>query len=328
MINFFVTWEHKYTVTSFLRTWSNRVGDIFRIVPYEYLSTIKGIQPGAFIFSDIDRLRPKQVRDVERFCDLIATEFDPSLILNHPRGLLQRRELLQTLWEKGINQFRVFPFDHQGDHICYPAFMRFANQHNGPASGLLRNADERRLAAEKLLSSTDGDITQAIIIEFCDTVGADGLYRKYSAFRIGDKIVPGHVLFSSNWITKDSPPEPLREEEQSYLAENPHREELRQIFDLAGITYGRIDYGLRAGKIQVWEININPTLIQKQEKYATDKLALKQQLVDQLSDAFLDVHSRANSIPPRKVSPPAGLLPIIGFRPRTRLRRLLFRRTL
>ena len=327
MINYFVTWGHKYTVTSFLRTWSNRVGDAFRIVPYEFFSTIKGIRPGAFIFSDIDRLQPKQVRDVERFCDLIATEFDPALILNHPRGLLQRRELLQMLWEKGINQFRVFPLDYRGDDICYPAFMRFANQHN-PASGLLRNADERRLAAEKLLSSTDGDITQAIIIEFCDTIGADGLYRKYSAFRIGDQIVPGHVLFSPNWITKDSPPEPLREEERSYLAENPHREELRQIFDLAGITYGRIDYGLRAGKIQVWEINLNPTLIQEREKYATDKLALKQQLVDKLSDAFLDVHSRANSVPPRKVTPPPGLLPLVGFRPRTRLRRLLFTRTL
>ena len=86
MINFFVTWEHKYAVTSFLRTWSNCVGDVFRIVPYEYLSTIKRIQPGAFIFSDIDRLRPKQVRDVERFCDLIATEFDPSLIFSITRG--------------------------------------------------------------------------------------------------------------------------------------------------------------------------------------------------------------------------------------------------
>jgi hypothetical protein len=143
MINYFVTLREKITVTSFLRTWSNRVGDAFRIVPYEFCSRIKGIRPGVFIFSDIDQLQPEQVRDIERFCDLIATEFGPSLIFNHPRGLLQRRELLQMLWEKGVNQFRVFPLEYQGDDICYPAFMRFANQHNGPASGLLRNADER-----------------------------------------------------------------------------------------------------------------------------------------------------------------------------------------
>jgi hypothetical protein len=71
MISYFVTWQHKYTLTSFLRTWSNRIGHAFRIVPYEYFSMIKGIRPGAFIFSDIDRLQPKQLRDVERFCDLI-----------------------------------------------------------------------------------------------------------------------------------------------------------------------------------------------------------------------------------------------------------------
>jgi hypothetical protein len=225
-------------------------------------------------------------------------------------------------WEKGINQYRDFPLDYQGDDITYPIFMRFANQHYS-ASGLLHNADERRLAAEELLSSTDGDITQAIIIEFCDTIGADGLYRKYSAFRIGDQIVPGHVLFSPNWITKDSPAEPLREEERSYLAENPHREELRQIFDLAGITYGRIDYGLRGKNSSLGD---QP---QSNAHSGARKVSYRQAGADKLSDAFLDVQSRANSISPRKVSvSPPGLLPIVGFRPRTRLRRLLFRRTL
>jgi hypothetical protein len=135
-----------------------------------------------------------------------------------------------------------------------------------------------------------------------------------------DGVVPGSANHADHQMTVADNP--------SYIG-IPHREELRQIFDLAGITYGRIDYGLRAEKIQVWEINLNPTLIQGREKYHTDKLALKQQLVDKLSDAFLDVHSRANSISPRKVSVSLpGLLPIVGFRPRTRLRRLLFRRTL
>jgi hypothetical protein len=77
------------------------------------------------------------------------------------------------------------------------------------------------------------------------------------------------------------------------------------------------------GGFAVWPLKqktTNPVLIQERERYATDKLALRQQLVDKLSDAFLDVLSRANSIPPRTVSPPAGLLPIVGFRPSKRRR--------
>jgi hypothetical protein len=32
-------------------------------------------------------------------------------------------------------------------------------------------------------------------------------------------------------------------------------------FELAGIEYGRIDYGIKDGRIQVREINKNPTLV-------------------------------------------------------------------
>jgi len=33
---------------------------------------------------------------------------------------------------------------------------------------------------------------------------------------------------------------------------------LRRIFDIAGIDYGRIDYSLRDGAVETWEINTNP----------------------------------------------------------------------
>ena len=36
--------------------------------------------------------------------------------------------------------------------------------------------------------------------------------------------------------------------------------QLREIFDLAQIEYGRIDYGMLDGKVQCWEINTNPGL--------------------------------------------------------------------
>ncbi len=50
------------------------------------------------------------------------------------------------------------------------------------------------------------------------------------------------------------------EEEFSYIQNNPHQKELRDIFDIANIEYGRIDYGFNDGKLQVWEINTLPVI--------------------------------------------------------------------
>jgi hypothetical protein len=66
-------------------------------------------------------------------------------------------------------------------------------------------------------------------------------------------------------------------------------------------------------------------LIQEREKYAADKLAIKQKLVDDLSDALLELHRRADSLPPLTVPVPAKLCPVVGLRPRTRFRRVLRR---
>ena len=45
-----------------------------------------------------------------------------------------------------------------------------------------------------------------------------------------------------------------------YQRENPHAAWLARVFDLAGIEYGRVDYGVAGGVPQVWEINLNATI--------------------------------------------------------------------
>jgi hypothetical protein len=42
------------------------------------------------------------------------------------------------------------------------------------------------------------------------------------------------------------------------MKQNPHEKSLNNVFDLAGINYGRIDYSILHGKPVVWEINTNP----------------------------------------------------------------------
>ena len=76
------------------------------------------------------------------------------------------------------------------------------------------------------------------------------------------RVIPRHLFFSKAWVVKDAQIVDAEriQLEQRYLDENPHEAALRSIFELARIDYGRIDYALRGGEIEVWEINTHPTL--------------------------------------------------------------------
>jgi hypothetical protein len=52
----------------------------------------------------------------------------------------------------------------------------------------------------------------------------------------------------------------MAEEEGDYVLTNPHGAVLRELFDLAKVGYGRIDYAVKDGRIQTWEMNLNPTI--------------------------------------------------------------------
>jgi hypothetical protein len=104
---------------------------------------------------------------------------------------------------------------------------------------------------------------QLLVVEFCETAGADGLYRKYSIFRIGDTYVPRYLHIGRHWMTKSytrGADEGLVLEEMAYLRENPDAAWVREVFEMAHIEYGRLDYGLRDGRPQAWEINLTPVL--------------------------------------------------------------------
>jgi hypothetical protein len=101
-------------------------------------------------------------------------------------------------------------------------------------------------------------------VEFCDTRRSDRIYRKYAAFLVGEVLIPRHVFFGMDWNVQhdeELQAEPRHaEEERRYLEDNPHADQLREIFAIANIRYGRVDYGLLDGRIQTWEINTNPTV--------------------------------------------------------------------
>jgi hypothetical protein len=285
MIMIFITGKNTNTLRPFLDTWPNEAAASIRLVPYEHMHRLLHVKPGVFLFSDIERLKPWSQQAAELLCGEVQKHFGAACVVNHPARVLRRYALLSRLWESGFNAFRIFSLPADAERMRFPVFIRRANDHSGSLTPLIKNRAEFE-ARYKALRWAGVKPAQLIAVEFCDTLGEDGFYRKYSAFRVGERIIPGHIICSKDWVTKNSPPEPLRDEERDYLLNNPHQHELMRIFRMANIDFGRIDYGLKDGKIQVWEINTNPVLIQSQDKYSADKLPMKQRLVDQLAQAF------------------------------------------
>jgi hypothetical protein len=89
----------------------------------------------------------------------------------------------------------------------------------------------------------------------------------------------------------------LLEEQIRYLESNPHEKQLMEIFRLARIEWGRIDYSLLDGRIQVWEINTNPHIIRRPEKIKKEILPAYARFVELLRPAFSELAGRTNSEP-------------------------------
>jgi hypothetical protein len=73
-------------------------------------------------------------------------------------------------------------------------------------------------------------------------------------------------------------------EEWAYLHDNPHERELRQVCELARIDYGRIDYAVVDGRIQVWEINSNSWITNPTSEIETSPT--RQRVADHLAQQF------------------------------------------
>ena len=246
MIYFFVTDRYKGTIDRWRNFYADSLGNKLEVVSYERL--YRRFDPGVFIFSDIERLPSKLPRSFIQIHNKATQCGFP--VLNDPQYSMKRYDLQKTL----SNNFDVFRTNESYKHIRFPVFLRNENDHRGNLTELIYDSD----ALEKALLK----YPKALISEFIDTSDEKGIYRKYSVMRIGDAYIPDHILFSYNWMLKDSDlvENSFIEEETGFLETNPHQDAIKNIFNIANIQYGRIDYSLYNGKIQTWEINTNPNL--------------------------------------------------------------------
>jgi predicted N-acetyltransferase YhbS len=288
MIYYLVTKAHTYTMGTFLESpIVDSIRDRIKIIPYEEFEISKA-GAGVHIFSDIERLSDRQRALFSGTFRELASRPGVARTMNDPGRVWRRFELLRNLGDKGMNTFTAHHlkdvlFSRDAEAIKFPVFLRRENDHGGPLSSLIYS--RRGLIARGLgIGLRHRGIRDKIVTEFCDTSDAARVFRKYSAFRIGDVIVPRHLFFSDHWTIKEAclSSKAMIDEETAYVEQNPHRKELMNIFRMASIDYGRIDYGLKNGRVQVWEINTNPMLISSISHLVPERVRIHERFVERV----------------------------------------------
>ena len=253
------TWE----LEDYLRAYGKELIGRAGVLTWDQIVSRQELALGSYVFLSIDQMSPTQKEIAAQCWEKLSQARSDITLINNPSEVLLRYDLLQTCYERERNTFRV---RRAMDFLrCneFPVFLRREHDHNASLTGLLRTRKELARAVAKSLH-LGYRLRDLIVVEYCDTVDAAGIFRKYSSFIVGDRILPHTLMHSENWITKSRGRvvnAATTREELEYMPKNPHAEWLRETFALAKIRYGRIDYGLLDGEPQVWEINTNPTII-------------------------------------------------------------------
>jgi hypothetical protein len=258
---------------------------------------------------------------VGRAWNALAAAGELVRLFNAPAKVLRRQALLRKLNQDGLNPFAVWGVDEDLARVRFPAFLRRTNEHDGSLSPLLQSESE---LSEAIMEASTRNVPRQdmLVVEFCDTADAEGVYRKYSAFRVGGRIIPRHLLVGRGWVLKHPEIVDDREvaEEEAYLRDNPHEAQLAAIFERANIDYGRIDYSLLDGRVVTWEINTNPVITVEPAKLAPARLPGQARFAQQLHEALaaIDRPSEGRSIP---FHVPGELKRRLGLRRRDRVMR-------
>ena len=262
MISYWVTENARFGIDAYRQNRGLTIADRFETQLYDRIGDVVRLTGGVQIFSALDRLTDAQRDLVAAIWDAHAHVAPAARRLNDPRQVLLRFPLLRTLHEQNLNAYRVFRVTDLKEVDRFPVFVRHMYDHDGPRTQLLRT--RREVAAALCTLRLRGyRLRDLMIVEFCNTSDRDGLFRKFSAFKVGDRIIPCHLFISHDWCVKSNKSAitaaSLREQAR-FVEDDPHHDWLRRVFAVGGIEYGRMDYGVLDGAPQAWEINLNPTI--------------------------------------------------------------------
>lgn len=296
---FLATEKHFYTIAPF-RARVSGGRDALTPLPYEGLAAVTRQRLKGMVFGDIDRLTGILAQRMGLFADRLHRKMPPGALLNHPTRSMRRYELLRNLNARGINRFDVYRLSEAREPARYPVFVRRDSRHDGPVCDPVfdRASLDREIEKQLARGVPRDDI---LIVEYLDFRSADGRFRKYGAFLVGERFIPSQVEIADHWVVKLPTivtPETLEEELAYVHGSHAHEALLREVFAMANIQYGRIDYTLIDGQPQIFEINTNPVILGPRSK-VRERRAIYQHVMPRIRRAFLAVDAVAAATRPR-----------------------------
>lgn len=170
---------------------------------------------------------------------------------------------LATMREAGVRTARFAsidpgaPFEDIAAEVGTPFIVRNDQGHGG----YLRVVE----TPDDLAAIDWTQLAQPLAVEFIDTRGADGYFRKYRYLFAGDVGVARHLIISPSWNAHARD----RVRGEAHVAEelafvntpNPHHETLNNLREALDLDYVAFDYSLLPdGELVVWEPNPYPVL--------------------------------------------------------------------
>ena len=303
MIYYLCTNRFSATIRYFLRDHPSLTRGLLSFLSYEELFFERSAPIGHYIFTDFDRLSRYELECAAGFAKALQVAEPSARILNHPLKAMERYPLLTTLHRAGINGFTATRVDAGERPPRYPVFIRAEDGYAGPETDLLHN-DAEYDAAVGELERRGLPRRGRIAIGFANERSQDGFFYKYGAYNIGGRVLVHDRLRGRGWSVKYfntgnnentlsgcdfdfAESEVGIEEEVAYMKSNPHRETLARAFGMAGIDFGRADYGVVNDRVQIYEINTNPHLTLS--SFDTRRIERRALLLQGLLSAFASI---------------------------------------
>ncbi len=258
MIVFLVTPEHAYTHR---KLQADAGGVDVAITTYPQAFAARTLPGATYVFTDLDRLSAPHLRTAAALYRCLRDA--GSRVLNDPARVPSRYGLLRGLHEQGINRYNAYRVEEAVQPERWPVFVRLEGDHQVRASPLLHDWDAVCRTVEDALAR-GLPIASLLIVEYAAEPVRPGLFRRLSCFRLGAQQFPAGCVHEDDWWVKFGKtgiaPAELYDDELRIMREDPWHDALARVFALAGVEYGRADFGLLEGAPQIYEINTNPVV--------------------------------------------------------------------
>jgi hypothetical protein len=314
-IIYVATADHLYTLANHPAALAAR-GVRVSLWSWDRLLSQRSLPRATYILTDFDRLSPTALEIGGRIHRRLVA--DGVRVLNDPRRFRDRAQLISALQAKGLIDYGCTHPATGHWPVRYPVFLRTIASHRGMLTGLI----EDRAGAEAALTEAIGKgfpISDLLFVDYCAAPMADtGHFQKHAALRVGKALVRANTVNDTSWAAKNgvanlATPEHYAAERAEY-DHWPHHDYVARVFDVAGMDFGRLDFGDVNGRPQAYEINTNPTLKVALNHANPDRRVTMTRYRDGILDALAAVATRPKG-------PPVPVGNVFGFAPRAAFRR-------